>query len=253
MTKPIRCIRATSDDPKKQLLYPIGDIHWGHPNVNKEKVRGYVQWALKSKAWVILMGDLIENSTRASVGAGVYEQIIAPAQQRKEIREELQPLVDAGLVLGVLTGNHEQRTVNLTGEDPTEILSEIWGVPYLKYGGFFYLTVGHARYTVYATHGGSGSASPAGKLNACVKLANGFDADLYLMGHVHDLIDHCGIRFRYNPKRKMVEEVRKHFVLTGSFLDHAGSYAQMKTYTPSKLGAPRIRFSGEEKDIHVSL
>lgn len=249
----IQCVRAISEDPKKKFLYPLGDIHYGHPNVNLDKLKGYIKWILKHNAWVILMGDLIENSTRASVGAGVYEQIMDPDQQRDEIEELLQPLVDRGLVLGMLTGNHEQRTVNLSGSDPSKILSKIWKVPYLKYGGFFYLTVGDARYIFYATHGSSGASTEGGKIKACIALAEGFEADAYLMGHVHSLHDYTGVKFRYNPKRKTVEEVRKHFILTGSFVDHAGSYAQMKTYKPSKIGAPRIRLSGEEKDIHVSL
>jgi predicted phosphodiesterase len=228
-------------------------MHFGHPNFREDLLDGYIKWILKHEAWVILMGDLVENSTRASVGSGVYEQTIPPSQQIDLIEKKLQPLVDKGLVLGTLTGNHEQRTLNLTSLDPTKILAKIWGVPYLKYGGFFYLRVGNQTYSIYATHGSTGAATSGGKLQAATKLALGFDADIYLMGHVHDLLTDQAIKYRYNPKRKTVEQIRKTFVVTGSYLDHAGSYAQMKTYQPSKLGSPRIRLSGVEKDVHVNL
>lgn len=237
---------------RKHYLLPWGDVHWGHPSCARDKAIDYLAWADSEQASIILMGDLIENSTRNSVGAGVYEQITNPDQQIDEVLDVLLPYKD--LIVGALTGNHEERTFKESGVDPTKYIARVLGVPYLRYGGFIRMYLaGGTGYTIYATHGSSGSVSSAGKLNAVKKLASIAEADVYLMGHVHDLAVETSLRQVVNTRNRTVENVRRHFVLTGNFLTYEDSYSQMKCYEPSKIGAPRIRFSSEPNDIHVSL
>lgn len=238
-------------DAEKLFLLPTGDWHWGHPNCQKETIIGYLDWALENDARILLMGDLIENSTRASVGAGVYEQIQNPEEQMHEVLELLDNYTDN--ILGLLTGNHEERTFKDAGFDPSRAMARILGVPYLRYGAFVRLYVGGTGYTVYATHGSSGSATSAGKLNAVKKLSTIADADVYLMGHMHELLLDTTIRKYVNLRKKTVQDRRQHFVVTGGFLSYEDSYSEMKCYAPSKMGAPRVRFSGEEHDVHVSI
>lgn len=235
----------------KMYLLPWGDVHWGHPSCDREKALGYLEWAEKADARIILMGDLIENSTRASVGAGVYEQTSNPDQQIAEILDVLEP--HRGRILGLLTGNHEERTFKDSGVDPSRYIARVLDVPYLRYAGFLRLYVGGTGYTVYATHGAAGAATSAGKLNAIKKLSNVAEADVYLMGHVHDLVAETSLRQVVDTKNKTVRERRRHFVITGNFLTYHDSYGQMKCYEPAKLGAPRVRFSSKDGDVHVSL
>ena len=238
-------------DRDKLYLLPWGDVHWGHPSCDREKARGYLRWAKKHDARIILMGDLIENSSKRSVGAGVYEQMTNPDQQVDEVLELLHPYKD--LILGCLTGNHEERTFKDSGLDPSKFIAKVLGVPYLRYGGFIRLYVNGTGYTVYATHGASGAATSAGKLNAIKRLASIADADVYLMGHVHDLVVETSLRQVVDMKNRTVRNQRRHFVITGNFLTYDDSYGQMKCYEPAKIGAPRIRFSSEEGDVHVSV
>jgi len=236
--------------PKKYLL-PWGDVHWGHPNCDKEKAVSYLEWAEEEDALILLMGDLIENSTRQSVGAGVYEQIQNPDDQIDEMCDVLSPYRHR--LAGLLTGNHEERTFKDSGVDPSRHMARVLGVPYLRYGGFIRLYVGGTGYTIYATHGATGSATSAGKLNAVQRLAGVADADVYLMGHVHDLACVTSLIQSINTRNKTVDMRRRHFVITGNFLTYDDSYGQMKNYAPPKIGAPRIRFSDKPNDIHVSL
>lgn len=242
-----KLVRLSTDSKKKYLL-PLGDLHWGHPNCDKESIKGYLEWAKKNDAWILLMGDLIENSTRQSVGAGVYEQIIPPDTQLDQVLDLLEPYQD--LIIGSLTGNHEERTFKDSGHDPAKNIARTLRVPYLRYGGFLRCSVNGIGFTVYATHGASGSATSAGKLNAVKKLAGIAEADLYLMGHMHDLLTETTIRKVVDVRSKAVKDKRQTFVVTGNFITYDDGYGQMKCYPPSKIGAPRIRFA---EDIHVSI
>lgn len=233
------------------FLYPLGDWHWGHPNCQQDTIEGYLKSAEEKDALILLMGDLIENSTRASVGAGVYEQIQNPDDQIADVLDVLEPYKDR--IVGMLTGNHEERSFKDSGIDPSRYMSRVLGVPYLRYGGFLRLSVGPVGYTAYVSHGSSGSATSSGKLNAVKKLAAIADADVYLMGHMHELLLDTVIRKYLDLRTKAVKDRRQHFVVTGGFLSYEDSYSEMKNYAPSKIGAPRLRFSDSEHDIHVSI
>jgi hypothetical protein len=174
-----------------------------------------------------------------------------PDDQKYRIVELLEPYKDR--CLGLLTGNHEERTFKQSGHDPSRAMAKMLDVPYLRYGAFLRLLVNGVGYTVYATHGGSGAATSAGKLNAVKKLANWADADIYLMGHMHDLIVDSQIRKVLDLRNKVVRDKRTTFCVTGSFLNYEDSYSEMKCYSPGRIGSPRIRLSGESEDCHVSL
>jgi len=214
-------------------------------------IQGYLEWAKKTDAWILLMGDLIENSTKRSVGAGVYEQTLSPDEQKDAVYDLLGPHRER--IVGLFTGNHEERTFKDSGHDPSKEMARVLRVPYLRYAAFLRLYVGGAGYTVYASHGSSGAATSAGKLNAVKKLARVGEADVYLMGHMHDLLTETVLRKVVDTRNKTVKDVRRHFVVTGNFLSYEDSYGEMKNYEPSKIGAPRLRFSDTEGDVHVSI
>lgn len=200
---------------------------------------------------MICMGDLIENSTRESVGSGVYEQTMDPQQQMLSIIDILEPLSKKNLILGMITGNHEERTRKDSGFDPTIIMARSFQVPYLRYGAFIKLRCGSMNYIVYATHGSSGSKYTHTKLAAAMKLGNFVDADIYLYAHTHGLNHVSEKRKRVNLKNKTVEEYEVHYVLTGSFLGYDDSYADMKDLPPSVIGYPVIRFSSGKRRIEI--
>ena len=52
----------------------LGDVHWGSPHCNRKMLFDILKWiSITPNAFVLLMGDMIEMSTKTSVGAGVYE------------------------------------------------------------------------------------------------------------------------------------------------------------------------------------
>ena len=245
-----KVVHASAEGRKKYLL-PFGDLHYGHPNCDIEAAEGYLKWARDNDAWILLMGDLVENSSKESVGAGVYEQVMNPDEQKYRIVEMIEPYKD--LVLGMLTGNHEERTFKHSGHDPSRAMARMLDGPYLRYSAILRLLVDGIGYTVYATHGGSGSATSAGKLNAVKKLSRFIEADIYLMGHMHDLLVDSSIKKVLDLRNKVVRDRRVTHCVTGSYLRYEDSYSEMKNYSPGRIGSPRIRLSGESEDCHVSL
>jgi len=106
---------------------------------------------------------------------------------------------------------------------------------------------------MYTTHGHSGSRLPHTKIKSVLDLANMIDVDIYCMGHLHALDHHVRNMYSFDKKNKGIKEVQKHFVLTGSYLSHWGGYAHVRGLEPAIKGSPKIKLSGLERRIRISL
>jgi len=237
----------------KRYLLPFGDVHIGAPGCNLKKAKDYIQWAIDNDAWILGMGDLIENASRHSVGNGVNEQTLRNDEQIDAAIELLKPVAKKGLLLGLLHGNHEWRADKEVDINPTKYIARVLGVPFLGYTIFLYLRVGKITYTVYALHGASSSTKPAGKVGALFDLSRGVNADLYLMGHVHDLFTGADVVRYVDMASKTAKEKKRYYALTGSYLEYFDGYGEMKGYTMVKLGSPRVRLDGTKFDLHLSI
>ena len=225
-------------------LIPLGDMHFGSKDCDVKVFEAHLEMIKKMKdCAVILMGDLINTGTRDSVGAGSYDDIYTPEEQYEKMIEYLMPIKDK--IIGALQGNHEERVRNSTSFDINKLFAEKLQVPYLQYGGLLKLRVNDINYHVYAIHGGSCATTLSGKMNACRKMADKVNADIYLHAHTHGLDYSPQIYYEIDNRNKMIVEKIKHFVLTGSFTIWDGSYGEMKSLNPSPLGVPKIRLYGD--------
>jgi predicted phosphodiesterase len=229
----------------------LGDIHWGSPECDRERVVRQVDYCLNNDTYVFLMGDLIENSTRNSVGAGVYEQTINPETQTEEMVALLKPLSNKGLILGSLQGNHEDRTYKDSGFDPGKMIARQLKVPYLGAAGWNLWRVGNQSYQVYTIHGASGSQHIHTKLNVMRTISNNFNADVIAHGHFHECVSASILIQDIDKRNKKIIERKKHLIGTGHYLKYEG-YAQQKGMSIGKMGSPKVKFYGNKSDIHVS-
>lgn len=228
----------------------VGDVHVGSPQCNTELVLEALDELWGCGAFVVGMGDYIENATKHSV-SDVYGQVLPPQEQLNKVRRLFQRFADAGRLIGLLRGNHEIRTYRSTGFSPTRVLCDSLGVSYLGDAQFLKVRAGGNNYHVYVTHGFSGARTRGGKINALIRLTRCAVADLYVMGHVHDLEHVVRPTLRVDNRNKVVVRRDAHFVLSGHFLDYVGSYAQRKAYGLGKTGFVKAFFSGGERDISV--
>jgi len=244
-------IKLKPNKEDRVQVMPIGDIHYGAPTCDEELLKEKIQQCLQKKIYVIGMGDMLESGLRDSVGDSVYSQVSNPQVQHDKIYTLFEPLADAGLLIGFLLGNHEERIIKATSFDPIKSLSKLLNVPYLGYGCFLRFLVDTQKYTVYATHGSISAATPYGKIQGAAKIANFINADLILYAHTHGLEHTITLKLGLQGNKEV--ETKTHTVLTGSFLKYQGSYAEHKNLMPGRIGTPLISFYGNKHEIFVSL
>lgn len=232
----------------KISIVPIHDIHYGARNSNKEKFQAFLDYVLNTPdTYAIGLGDLIENATKSSVGMGVYEEEKHIDEQIDDIAEMLEPLARAGKLLGLMPGNHEYRTAVLIKMDPMRLvakqLSKITGVhvPFIGYQGFHKWVVGGQVYKAHTFHGRSSAGTPGGRINAVRKQRDiMLDADLYFMGHVHDIKDDADIGYVIDDVTDELIPRKRRYVIGGSLLSYFESYAEMMGLAPSPQGLVRV-------------
>lgn len=231
-----------------------GDQHIGAREFDEERLKRHLNWAVeRADTYVINIGDMIEGATRDSVGAGVYEQTEVIEEQLDHAVELHQELVDEGKLLGVHRGNHEERTYKAVGLHPTAVFNRITGVPDLGYGVLHYVKVGDQNYTFYTTHGSGGARLPHTKIKKCIDLEKMIEAEIYAMGHLHSLSHHARQYYAFDKRGKTLVERERHFVITGAYLKHWGSYAHMSNMEPGKLGSAVVHLQGDEHNIRVKV
>jgi hypothetical protein len=235
-----------------ELIF-IGDIHYGHPQTDMDRLKGMIKYCIDKGVYVILMGDLMECGLRMSVGDSVYSQLFTPQKQMEDMIDLFYPLAKKKLIIGLHRGNHEERILVQGGFDPSKIMAKELGVKYLDYACWSLLKVGSSNYSMYSWHGRSGSRFLHTKLKAAIDTSNYFEADIVAMAHVHELATDTVLRQRVNLRNHTVDEKKCHILLTGSYLSYDKSYAQNFGYPPAKLGSPKIKLFGNKWDIHSSL
>ena len=238
---------------EKQTIVLMGDEHIGSKFYDEKEHMKNLEWCFKYDVPIILMGDELETATKTSVGAGVFEQDEIVQGQLEKAVKIYKPFADKKLLLGNHIGNHEARVFNHSGANLSKILSTLLKIPYLGVGAVHYLKIGKENYTLYTTHGSSGARLAHTKIANTLKLAEMIDAEIYAQGHLHQLTHHTKNYYSVDKRKKSIIESQKHFIITGNYLTHWGSYAHVKGYEPARKGSPKLKLSGLEHQIRVSL
>ena len=236
---------------KKPLkLALLGDVHWGSTFCDKELLNNVVTKLKKDKdTKIILMGDLIENASKQSVGSSVYQQEESPNEQTWTIARKLKPL--GKNILYSLRGNHEERSFRFTGFDIGEAIANYIGIPYTRNMVIVDIEIGKIKYRLFTWHGHGSSQTTAGRIKILQKQAETFSADCYCMGHVHELFS-VPMSHRDVEKGEF-KDIFRQYVLTGGFLKWDESYAEQFGYRMVKGGMPVLSLSNKKKEIKVDL
>jgi hypothetical protein len=240
-------------DTNRKEIVLMGDEHIGSNYYDEDTHRRNLDYCLDNGVHVILMGDELETATKTSVGAGVFEQSEIVQQQLEKAVELYTPLAKEGLILGNHIGNHEARVYNHSGANLSKILSSMLKIKYLGVGAAHIIRVGKQSYTLYTTHGNSGARMPHTKIANIIKANQMIDSEIYAQGHVHQLSHHVQNFYKINKSTRQIDEAQKHYILTGSYLKHWGSYAHMANMEPARVGSPKLKLGGLEHTIRVSL
>jgi len=251
--RPIRLnkqrLTTKKDKDYAEVVY-IGDVHWGSRQCDKQKFIKMIDYCNENNLYVFLMGDLLEIGTRDSIGAGVYEQEFIGQTQYEQMIEILRPLAVKKLILGIHTGNHENRIYEKTGVDITKAMANELKIPYLGDACWSKFIIGKQSYSIYSLHGRTGARFDGTTLLAIERIAISFGADLVAMGHSHKCISsNIVIQVIVHGQ---VQEFKKFLLVTGSYLKYDGGYAQTMGLPIAKLGSPKVKFFSSKRDIHIS-
>ena len=261
------CIRADfPNDWKYANLYTLADLHVGDSHSVYPEIESRInEIAQDPYGLCILNGDLMNTALKTSV-SDIYSEVLSPMQQINRMVEMLRPIV--GKIIGITTGNHENRVYRNDGIDITRIACRELGIEdkYSPEGVMIYLRFGtrcgHGRhreknpaqwYTIYASHGGgSGGRKEGAKAIRLADMASIVDADVYIHSHTHLPMLMKQRYYRMSPANCSVSCVERLFVNTGATLDYGG-YGQAQEFKPGSLSTPVIHLQADRKHASATL
>jgi hypothetical protein len=172
----------------------------------------------------IYVGDGTENNLLNSAGTP-FEQNLTPRQQKRVFIRKFTPIKDKCLAFNTHS-NHPVRTERLADINPDEALADAMDMDYTLPVDELQVNVGDRTYDIIHMHGATGATTMGGKFNAIQKYAIHYDGDIFVMAHVHSMMQQPGWKIRHNKYREIF------YNIGGSFLDFFNSYGQKKNYSP---------------------
>lgn len=239
------------------VLHPLSDVHIGASGHNKKALEQKVKMITDAPPnhRVLLLGDLADMAIIGSKGQ--KHGGISPQKELDMLVEVFKPIAER--IDLIIPGNHEARMSKACGVSYTQMLAALLGVPdaYRPGATVIRYNMGENRSStkmkkygtysvkIFAHHGYGGSRKAGGKINKLLDLKEMYsDSDVYLMGHVHDLISRVGTHTYGWPMKTK----RQYFVVTGCYLGGEGvrmeGYAMNMGYSPSAVGTPVIVVAG---------
>lgn len=107
-------------------LLPLSDVHVGSKEFDEEM---FLKWKenVKPDDLIVLVGDLMDNSIKNSVG-NPYEATMSPIAQRKYLYEHLKDFAENNQILCSVGGNHDSaRNRREVDDDPNYSLMCLLG------------------------------------------------------------------------------------------------------------------------------
>ncbi len=102
------------------------------------------------------------------------------------------------------------------------------------------------RKRVFCHHGAGAAQTKGGKINRLVRFMRYFEADIYMIGHVHDDLGARITPLGANDACDHIENTTKIGVISGSYLktyaQDVTTYGEQKGYEPVSLGAAWVKF-----------
>ena len=247
----MKCVK--NNLPKELAILEIeifSDLHLGSKKCDYKEIQRRVE-RVKDNAHVyaIILGDVLNNSTKTSVG-DVYEDELTPMEQVKKAAVLFEPIKHK--ILGICSGNHERRSYKTDGVDLLYFMAAELGIAdkydycscllFIRFGDSYQ----HRKlcYTLYMTHGdGQGGRTVGGKANGLQRRGQIIDADIIVTGHTHAPISFRDCCYSVNYQNSTVTKKEQLFVNASATLDYE-EYAELYGMKPSSKVSPVIVLDG---------
>jgi len=240
-------------------VLPIADVHIGDNcfcGGGRNLLKSNIEWVKNTpNARVFLLGDILNVATRTSKSS--------PFNQNLSLKDQIEEAVKLFLpiksqIVGAISGNHEQRLIDICGYDPTISICHQLDIKYYSYSAVINFVVGKGQrrlsYVFYFHHTTGGGGSVGSKINRIDKLRELVtNCDCYVGGHNHQLAAVPVTTRVVDTKHDKIHILRQLLVDSGSYLSWDDNYPEKMQLKPTKLGSPRIRIDSGKRDIHCSI
>lgn len=262
--EPIFYVQTLSPKFKELLVVPISDVHFGsalfslhHWNKTIDMVKN------NPNMFVLLNGDLCDMAIAGSK-SDVYSQVKSPGDQRDWMIEQLTPIKNR--ILGMVSGNHENRIYNTVGIDISKDIAKALHVPYRSEGLITKIVFGSGNnrmtnspyvYWCYQIHGYGGARTTGAKAVKVERTSTYIHADFYVMSHDH-VVNAAPVNY-IMPNNNSARLNKDTGFTTGAIVNHRkmliksnsylkwGGYGESLGFSPNDLEAPVIKLAGEGK------
>lgn len=217
------------------VLAPFYDVHIGNETWDEEFTRAAIEWVKNEKytlSW--FGGDILEMSSRHSVGDGVYAQVLTPQEQFEYAIELFAPIREK--LLFSIPGNHEDRTSKEIGINISKVLADVMRLPYSNDYMYMVIEWANQRIRVATHHGSGGARTPGSQRNAARKMMNFFPrCDFYWTGHLHSPLWDLAYQLDTDVDGFITERPGL-VMLSSAHLKAGGGYAAKSQMVPSSPG-----------------
>lgn len=129
------------------------------------------------------------------------------AMETAVLCKEFESIRDYGIGIGM--GNHEDVIAKSGEYNPAKAIAEQLDLPFMGYSAVIRFNLkppggrGGGVALAYWHHGIGAARAKGGKVNMLYNMRDVIDADVYLVGHVHELIDFPEMRLSVNRRGKL--------------------------------------------------
>jgi len=181
--------------------------------------------------------------------------------------------------LGLAFGNHEDTFIRSKGTiDLHAYLCTLLSVPNLRYSALFdvvFVRNPHVKkprlifaappeqkftretFRVFVHHGAGYAQTEGGKLNKLVQFMNRFEADIYMVGHVHDQIGKRIVEIGADAPCEHLVARERVGIIAGTYLrtyqQGMTTYGEKRGYQPVPLGCTFVKIRPETRQIKAEI
>lgn len=238
-------------------IIPVADVHFGALEHAKAEWEQFCKFIVDTpNTYLILGGDLINNSIRSSV-ANPFDEVYRPREQKTRMVEYLKPIKDR--VLCAVSGNHERRSMKDDDVDLTYDIMTKLDIEHLyrENAAFVKVALGQRKtedrcetaFIFGVTHGAGGGIFTGATVNRNERFGNIIEGlDCLIVGHTHKGTISKPSKIVIDSRNEKVG-VKSYTVISSVSWLNYGGYAMQKMLLPSKVADPqRIIIGGNRNE-----
>lgn len=241
-------------------IYPLADLHIGSKHFKRKRLEQDLATILNDpNGYIILNGDLVNNTVKQSVG-DIYEETLNPEAQIDLLVELFTPLKDR--IISVNAGNHEARTYKQTGIsilknfcyrlDLIDVYCTISALTFISFGKSRGRDTVKQNFVIYNSHGSGGGKLIGSKANRLQNLSSIVpNADLYIHSHTHAPITFKDSYVQTDSRNKGMSIQNRLYVNTNAY-EGFGGYGEVIGLAPSNHDMIKIKLSYDKRNKYLN-